>query len=67
MLKNIKFYLDGASIDWMGIVSLVIFFLFFLGLILYVFIMKKDQVDMLKNIPLTQDENNESNSERYEN
>lgn len=67
MLKNIKFYLDGASIDWMGIVSLVIFFLFFLGLIMYVFIMKKDQVDMLKNIPLTQDENNESNSERYEN
>lgn len=67
MLKNIKFYLDNASVDWMGIVSLVIFFLFFVGLVLYVFVMKKDQVDMLKNIPLSQDDTNESNSEYYEN
>ncbi|HEY8366109.1 MAG TPA: CcoQ/FixQ family Cbb3-type cytochrome c oxidase assembly chaperone [Bacteroidia bacterium] len=67
MLKNIKFYLDNASVDWMGIVSLVIFFLFFVGLVLYVFVMKKDQVDMLKNIPLSQDDTNESNSEHYEN
>jgi len=67
MLKNIKFYLDNASVDWMGIVSLVIFFLFFVGLVLYIFVMKKDQVDMLKNIPLSQDDTNESNSEHYEN
>lgn len=67
MLKNIKFYLDNASVDWMGIVSLVIFFLFFVGLVLYIFVMKKDQVDMLKNIPLSQDDTNESKSEHYEN
>ncbi len=66
MLKNIKFYLDNASVDWMGIVSLVIFFVFFVGLILYVFVMKKEQVDILKNIPLTQDDMNDSNTEHYE-
>ena len=66
MLKNIKFYLDNASVDCMGIVSLVIFFVFFVGLILYVFVMKKEQVDILKNIPLTQDDMNDSNTEHYE-
>lgn len=66
MLKNIKFYLDNASVDWMGIVSLVIFFLFFIGLILYVFVMRKEQVDVLKNLPLSNDMDNDTNSEHYE-
>lgn len=67
MLKNIKFILENESVDWMGIISLVIFFLFFLGLILYVFIMKKEQVDVLKNLPLNQDSSNDSNINSYEN
>jgi len=55
MLKNIKYYIDGTGIDWMGIFSLGVFFIFFVVLLLYVLYMKKDNVEQIRNIPL-QDE-----------
>lgn len=38
------------------VVSLVIFFLFFLGLLYWVFKVDKKYIDKMKNLPLEQDE-----------
>ncbi len=66
MLKQIKFYLAGAQVDWMGVISLIIFFAFFVGLLIYVFSLKNDYVDTLKNLPLNQDLDNDINTDEYE-
>jgi len=58
MMKNIKYYLENETgIDFFGLFSLVIFFLFFSGLLIYVYRMNKAEIDELKNIPLKDDEN----------
>lgn len=66
MLKQIKFYLAGAQVDWMGVISLIIFFAFFVGLLIYVLSLKNDYVDTLKNLPLNQDLDNDINTDEYE-
>jgi len=56
MLRYIKHHLttiDGIEIY--PIISLVIFFAFFVGLGWYVFKMKKDHVEEMSNIPLEDD------------
>ncbi|MCG9910103.1 MAG: cbb3-type cytochrome c oxidase subunit 3 [Flavobacteriales bacterium] len=58
MMKNIKYYLENETgMDFFGLFSLVIFFLFFSGLLIYVYRMNKAEIDELKNIPLKDDEN----------
>ncbi len=67
MLKNIKYYLDGTGIDWMGIFSLGVFFIFFLVLLVYVLYMKKDSVEEIRNIPLQGDPEAQLNRTPHEN
>lgn len=58
MMKNIKYYLENETgMDFFGLFSLVIFFLFFSGLLIYVYRMNKAEIEELKNIPLKDDEN----------
>jgi cytochrome c oxidase cbb3-type subunit 3 len=58
MMKNIKYYLENETgVDVFGLFSLVIFFLFFVGLLIYVYRMNRTEIDELKNIPLKDDEN----------
>jgi cbb3-type cytochrome oxidase subunit 3 len=53
MLKNIKFYLENESrIDFYGLFSLLVFFIFFSGLLIYVYRMKKSEADEVSQIPL---------------
>ncbi|MGS2765267.1 CcoQ/FixQ family Cbb3-type cytochrome c oxidase assembly chaperone [Sinomicrobium sp. M5D2P9] len=60
MLKFVKDHL--ASIDGVAIypiISLCIFFLFFLALFWWVFTAKKDYIESVKQIPLESQENEE--------
>ena len=57
MLKYIKGNLESIDgIEIYPIISFLIFFTFFVGLSIYVFKMKKERINDLKNIPL-EDEN----------
>lgn len=61
MFKFIKKYaetMDGIEIYPM--ISLIIFFLFFVGLLYYVRKMDKSKVEKIKNLPLDLDDNNNS-------
>ncbi len=58
MMKFIKGYLTSLDgIEIYPIVSLLIFFLFFVGLIVYVIRVDKKEIDIIKNIPLDEDKN----------
>jgi len=60
MMKNIKFYLENETgMDFFGLFSLLVFFLFFSGLLIYVFRMKKSEITELENIPLADEETNQ--------
>ncbi len=60
MMKNIKFYLENETgMDFFGLFSLLVFFLFFSGLLIYVFRMKKSEITELENIPLSDEETNQ--------
>lgn len=62
MLKYIKEY--AASIDGISIypvISLLIFFLFFIALLYYVKKMDKTKVEELRNIPLDREPGTETN------
>lgn len=57
MMKNIKFYLENETgVDFFGLFSLLVFFIFFSALLIYVFRMKKTEADEIKQIPLSDDE-----------
>lgn len=61
MMKNIKYYLENESgMDFFGLFSLLVFFLFFSGLLVYVYRMKKNDTDELKQIPLNDGETEHS-------
>jgi cbb3-type cytochrome oxidase subunit 3 len=63
MLKNIKYYLENETgMDFFGLFSLLVFFLFFSGLLIYVFTMKKKEMEEMKRIPL--DGNNEMDMDK---
>ena len=60
MMKYIKFYLENETgMDFFGLFSLLVFFLFFSGLLIYVFRMKKSEITELENIPLSDEETNQ--------
>lgn len=50
MLKNILSNMDGVSIY--PIISLLIFFVFFLAVGIYVYRIPKKETDQMKNLPL---------------
>ncbi len=53
MLKFVKNHMDSISgIEIYPIISLLIFFGFFVGLFWWVFTTKKDYIDKVSNIPL---------------
>lgn len=53
MLKFIKHHMETISgIEIYPLISFVIFFIFFIGLIIYVFKTDKKVIDAIANIPL---------------
>ena len=53
MLKFIKHHLETISgVEIYPMISLLIFFLFFVGLFIWVFTYKKDKLKQLGNLPL---------------
>lgn len=61
MLKFIKGHMESIEgIEIYPIISLLIFFVFFVGLFWWVFTAKKDYVEEVSQIPLDNDNNTES-------
>lgn len=61
MLKYIKHNMETImGIEIYPIISLLIFFLFFVGLIIWVYTYKKDTIDEISMLPLQNDDENES-------
>lgn len=64
MLRFIKHNLE--SIDGVGLypmISLIIFFAIFIGMLIYVFVLPKKTIEELENLPL---DTNEFNNNKYE-
>lgn len=60
MLKFIKHNMETISgIEIYPVIALLIFFLFFVGLVLWVFTYNKQTLNELSNMPLNDGENNE--------
>ncbi|ESU28312.1 cytochrome c oxidase, cbb3-type subunit IV [Flavobacterium limnosediminis JC2902] len=60
MLKFIKHNMETISgIEIYPIISLLIFFLFFVGLYVWVFTYKKEKIAEMSNIPFTEENNND--------
>jgi cytochrome c oxidase cbb3-type subunit 4 len=58
MFEQIKHNMENiAGIEIFPILSLVIFFAFFIGLGIWVFSYKKDKINELSNIPLQDNKN----------
>ena len=58
MLKFIKHNLDTINgVEIYPIISLLIFFTFFLGILFWVYNMPKNKIEEISNLPLEQDEN----------
>lgn len=58
MLKFIKHNMETISgIELYPIISLLIFFIFFVGLYSWVFTYKKDKINEMSNIPFSGEEN----------
>lgn len=61
MLRFIKGNLEKIDgVEIFPIISLVIFFIFFVGLFLWVITMKKPYIKEVSNLPLENDQNNQS-------
>jgi len=61
MLRFIKGNLENIDgVEIYPIISLLIFFIFFVGLFFWVVTMKKSHIEEVSNIPLENDQNNQS-------
>ncbi len=59
MLKFVKNHMDSISgIEIYPIISLLIFFIFFVALFYWVFTAKKEYITTVSNLPLDQQNNN---------
>ncbi len=59
MLKFIKHHMDTiAGIEIFPLISLIIFFVFFVGLFIYVLTLKKKYINEISRIPLDSNEEN---------
>ncbi|NQV52824.1 MAG: CcoQ/FixQ family Cbb3-type cytochrome c oxidase assembly chaperone [Flavobacteriales bacterium] len=57
MLNFVKHHMDSiAGIEIYPILSFLIFFTFFLGLFVYVLLMRKGYVEELENLPLNEND-----------
>ena len=62
MLKFIKHNMDTISgIEIYPIISLLIFFIFFVALYTWVYTYSKDKISEMSNIPFTEEEENNKN------
>lgn len=62
MLKFVKHNLETISgIELYPIISLLIFFIFFVGLYSWVYTYKKDKIDEMSHIPFSGDDNDNDN------
>lgn len=60
MLKFVKGYMDSIEgIEIFPIISLLIFFTFFVGLFYWVFTAKKEYIKSVSDLPLEQDNQND--------
>ncbi|GGZ83113.1 CcoQ/FixQ family Cbb3-type cytochrome c oxidase assembly chaperone [Algibacter mikhailovii] len=60
MLKFVKNHMESiAGIEIYPIISLLIFFIFFVALFLWVFTAKKDYIKTVSNIPLDNQQNDD--------
>ncbi|HKX86457.1 MAG TPA: hypothetical protein VJL37_07280 [Flavobacterium sp.] len=60
MLKFIKHNMETiAGIEIYPILSLLLFFLFFVGLYLWVFTYKKEKINQLSNLPFSEETSDE--------
>lgn len=61
MLRFIKGNLENIDgVEIFPIISLLIFFIFFIGLFFWVITMKKSHIEEVSKIPLENDQNNQS-------
>ena len=61
MLKFVKDHLDTiAGVEIYPIISLLIFFLFFVGLTIWVVTAKKEYIKTVSNLPLENDDTNQN-------
>jgi hypothetical protein len=57
MLKYIKHHLETiVGVEIYPLISFIIFFTFFIGLLAYVIMMRKSYIEELENIPLTEND-----------
>lgn len=62
MLKFVKHNLETISgIELYPIISLLIFFIFFVGLYSWVYTYKKDKIDEMSHLPFSGDDNDNDN------
>ncbi len=62
MLKFVKHNMETISgIELYPIISLLIFFIFFVGLYSWVYTYKKDKIDEMSHIPFSGDDNDNAN------
>jgi cytochrome c oxidase cbb3-type subunit 3 len=55
-MKFINYLQSIAGVDIFPMISLLIFFIFFVLLIFYVFLSDKEEILIMKNLPLEQNE-----------
>lgn len=56
-----KYYFEQVhNVEVWPIISLVIFFVFFVGLLVYVWKMRKDYVEHMEEMPLTDDDSHDN-------
>ena len=61
MLKFVKGHLESIDgVEVYPIISLLIFFIFFVGLTYWVVTMKKSDIKEISNLPLDKEQNNQS-------
>ncbi|NVK84579.1 MAG: hypothetical protein HWE21_09680 [Cytophagia bacterium] len=59
-----KYYFEQVhNVEVWPIISLIIFFVFFVGLIVYVWRMRKDYIEYMEDIPLSDDNTSEFQSQ----
>lgn len=59
-----KYYFEQVhNVEVWPIISLIIFFVFFVGLIVYVWRMRKDYIEYMEEIPLVDDNSSEFQSQ----
>lgn len=62
MLKFVKHNMETISgIELYPIISLLIFFIFFVGLYSWVYTYKKDKIDEMSHLPFSGDDNDNAN------